>query len=209
MSLLIDVADFETLARRAQNRAILARILGYALVLACGGGLAAVLVQTGLFQQLLSPGERRIELKDLTIVTTARDTKVTGIDKSRQPYEVTAKTAYQDQDNQRLLHLEMVAGKFTRSNDDRIDVTSNLAAFNTRTNHLVLEGKVVMRGSDASVITMDKAAVDINAGRMESQSAVHVVSGSSVITADHLQVDNNGETFKFTGRVKASIGGGN
>jgi hypothetical protein len=66
---------------------------------------------------------------------------------------------------------------------------------------------VLIKSSTAMTATMDKAEVNVETRQLQSKSPVKVMLPDGEVTAEHLQVDNNGETIKFTGRVKASFGG--
>lgn len=67
----------------------------------------------------------------------------------------------------------------------------------------------MIRKNDGTTATMEKAAVDVNTRQVRSQSPVKIVMEFGEVTADTLEVDNNGEMIKLKGRVRATFGGDN
>jgi LPS export ABC transporter protein LptC len=193
---------------RAKRAKTWAALLGAVAVF----GAIGLVLQLGWFRAVEAPPvtistTQGKAVPDVSAQPTAYATELTGVDDRNLPYEITAKTAVQDTLQEKTVNLETVVGHFAKSGTETMDVKSDRAQFETQTKTLNLEGGVEIKSASKMTATMDKASVDVVTRRLESRSPVKVLIDGGEVTADHLVVDNNGETIKFKGRVKASLGG--
>ncbi len=196
-------------ARRRQRSAYVLRVSLLALSLAAVIGL---FWSTGWITLPGAPDaiENKTETpKSVALQPTAVQTEMTGVDQSNMPFKITASKATQNATSEKTVDLEGVTGEFAQSATETLNVTSNKAAYNAKGKSLELEGHVVIRKNDGTTATMEKAAVDVNTRQVRSQSPVKIVMESGEVTADTLEVDNNGEMIKLKGRVRATFGGDN
>ena len=101
-------------ARKAVRRAGLAKALTW-LAAAVGVGFVLVfLAQAGLFSAML-PQEPEAPPPARADQITATQSTVTGLDREKQPYEVTARRGWQDEKTPTLVHLEKPSGVFRRA----------------------------------------------------------------------------------------------
>jgi lipopolysaccharide export system protein LptC len=195
-------------AQKAAARAGRSRLIALAIGVFALAAVTALLAESGLFTKSAPVAPKgNANVPDVTAKPSAYTTEVTGVDQKNLPYSITAAKASQQGDKGKTVDLEAITGNFARSNSETLNVTSTRGAFNSENKILNLEGDVLIKSSTAMTATMDKAEVNVETRQLQSKSPVKVVLPDGEVTAEHLQVDNNGETIKFTGRVKASFGG--
>jgi lipopolysaccharide export system protein LptC len=196
------------IAQKAAARAGRSRLIAIAIGMFALAAVTALLAESGLFTKSVPVAPKgNANVPDVTAKPSAYTTEVTGVDEKNLPYSITAAKASQQGDTGKTVDLETITGNFARSNSETLNVTSTRGAFNSENKILNLEGDVLIKSSTAMTATMDKAEVNVETRQLQSKSPVKVVLPDGEVTAEHLQVDNNGETIKFTGRVKASFGG--
>jgi lipopolysaccharide export system protein LptC len=196
------------IAQKAAARAGRSRLIAIAIGIFAVAAVTALLAESGLFTKSVSVAPKgNANVPEVTAKPSAYTTEVTGVDEKNLPYSITAAKASQQGDAGKTVDLETITGNFARSSSETLNVTSTRGAFNSENKILNLEGDVLIKSSTAMTATMDKAEVNVETRQLQSKSPVKVMLPDGEVTAEHLQVDNNGETIKFTGRVKASFGG--
>jgi len=187
----------------ATRRARLAPILSWA-ALAFGLGLVIVfLAQAGLFSALrpkpkLAP--LTVEMPDQIAGAFAR---IAGIDRQNQPYVITAKKGYQDKETADLVHMEDLTGTFQRKSRQPFELFSKTGLFNAKARVMDLEGNVRIVEKGRFTATMAKAHMELENKNMESSVPVVVEMEAGTISANGLQVSNDGNNIKFLNGVKA------
>lgn len=204
----IDRDDTASRARKAAGRAGRSRIWAFVIGAFALAALAALLFETGAIRTTKPVAQKgNANAPEVTAKPSAYATQVNGVDQQNLPYSITAAKASQNASAEKTVDLETVQGKFNRTSGETLNVTSTRGAFDSEKKMLNLEGEVRIESSTAMTATMEKAEVNVETKQLQSKSPVKVVLPDGEVTADHLQVDNNGEKIKFTGRVKASFGG--
>ena len=189
-------------ARKAVRRAGLARAMSW---LAAALGVAfvlAFLVQAGLFSALVPeapqpPPETRPDQ------ISAVQSTVTGIDRERQPYEVTAKRGWQDEATPNLVHLEGPEGRFRRPTGVEYTISAETGLYDTTARKLDLSGNVVLEQKDRFKARMEKANIVVEEKRLVSESPVAVSFGSGTVNANAMQITDDGARILFLNGVKA------
>jgi lipopolysaccharide export system protein LptC len=192
-------------AKRAANRATLARKLGLAAVIGGGLVLALFLWQSAAFGWLV-PAPQKVEpVAKTSQIITASTSTFTGLDQSQKPFEVQAVNALQDQTDADLVHLDGVQGKFTRIEGRETTVASNKANYNTKSKALDLSGQVVVEEKGHFTAKLDNAVVDLDGKGMTSKGPVTVDIPGGKVEAEAMVVDKGGVHIVFSGKVRASF----
>jgi lipopolysaccharide export system protein LptC len=190
-------------ARRANTRAGLTRWLSY-VVLAAAAGLALTFaIELGLFQDLNRKPDAPLAPVENPSQITGGPSKISGFDKNKRPFEITAQKGVQDATVDTLVHLQQVHSSFDRPDGAKLHITSKTAAYETELKTLDLEGDVVFDQGERFTARMDKAAVDMDDQSMVSKSPVSVDIIGGTITADSLAITSNGDRIIFRGGVKS------
>ena len=189
-------------AGRALRRARLANALSW-LAGALGlGFVVAFLYQAGLFGALM-PREQAPPAAPRSDQITATQSTVTGMDREKQPYEVTAKRGWQDEATPELVHLERPEGRFQRGAGAQYTITSETGLYDTRVKRLELSGNVLLEQKDRFKARMDKARVVVEEKSLLSESPVAVTFGSGTVNANGMQITDDGARILFLNGVKA------
>jgi lipopolysaccharide export system protein LptC len=187
----------------AARRARLAPLLSWA-ALALGLGLVIVfLVQAGLFSALRpkpAPTPLTVEMPEQVAGAFAR---IAGFDRENQPYVITAKKGYQDKETAELVHMEDLTGTFQRKSRQPFEMFSKTGLYHAKAREMDLEGNVRIVEKGRFTATMAKAHVGLENKNLVSDVPVVVEMESGTITANGLQVSNDGNNIKFLNGVKA------
>jgi lipopolysaccharide export system protein LptC len=149
------------------------------------------------------PAETAAPAGNEVVVTRSR---LTGFDRERQPYSVTAASAVQDSDEPNRVHLETVAGELHRRSGDILSLAARTALFDTKTEVLQLDGGVTLVAAGRFVAEMARANVTLADKRLRSQSPVHVRFDRGEITAGGLEITDDGNRVVFFNRARATFG---
>jgi lipopolysaccharide export system protein LptC len=189
-------------ARKAVRRAGLAKALTW-LAAALGlGFVVAFLVQAGLFNALV-PDAPRTEPQTRADQITATQSTVTGMDRQKLPYEVTAKRGWQDEATPTLVHLEAPEGRFRRPAGTEYMISAETGLYDTEAKKLDLSGNVLLEQKDRFTARMDRANIVVEEKRLVSDSPVAVSFGSGMVNANAMQITDDGARILFLNGVKA------
>lgn len=131
--------------------------------------------------------------------------KLRGFREGTQPYELTAAAATQDTRKPNLIELSDIDGHVTLKDQGQAHLSADSGLYDSQKEQLQLNGNVRVtteRGYDAR---LKSAFVDFKAGTVTSKQPVEVAFTGATITADALDVTDNGQHITFTGRVQAVI----
>lgn len=193
----------DALLLAAARRARLAPLLSWA-ALALGLGLIIVFfAQAGFFAALLpkpKPVPLTVEMPDQIAGVFAR---IAGVDRENQPYVVTAKKGYQDKETADLVHMEDLTGTFQRKSRQPFEMYSKTGLYHSKAKAMDLEGNVRIVEKGRFTATMAKAHVELEKKNLVSNVPVVVEMDTGTITANGMQVSNDGNNIKFLNGVKA------
>lgn len=199
--------DAGRLLQAARRRARLAPLLS-GLALAFGLGLMAVFfIQAGLLSALIpkpKPIPPAVEMPEQISGSNAR---IAGFDRENQPYEVTAKKGYQDKENADLVHMQDLTGRFQRPSGQSFTLFSETGLYDSKGKEMDLEGNVRIVEAGRFTATMAKAHVGLEQKNLVSNVPVVVETSTGTITANGMQVSNDGNNIKFLNGVKAKFRG--
>ena len=193
----------ESLAKRANLRVKMSKILGLCAGLFALVALTAFLAQSGFFYNFLPQKAVIPEVLENATVISGRESHISGIDKENQPYEIAAKKGMQDKLSGHLVHLEAVTGVFHRPDNKQVNLVSNTALYDAKTKGMTLLGDVVFEEPGRYKARMQKASVNLDDKSLVSDSPVHVDMATGTVEADSLEIMDNGRRSLFKGRVKA------
>jgi LPS export ABC transporter protein LptC len=187
----------------AARRARLAPLLGWA-ALAFGLGIVIVfLAQAGVFSALRPKPEAPPLTVEMPEQISGAFARISGIDRENQPYVITSKKGYQDKESADLVHMEDLTGTFQRKSRPPFELFSDTGLFHAKVKELDLEGNVRIVEKGRFTATMAKAHVELEKKNLVSNVPVVVEMDAGTISANGLQVSNDGNNIKFLNGVKA------
>jgi lipopolysaccharide export system protein LptC len=189
-------------AQRALRRAGLARAASW-LAAALGLGLVvAFLAQAGLFSIFMSKTYTPpLSVKPDQI--TAVDSTVSGVDNQKQPYEVKARSGWQDSATPSLVHLDAPEGVFRRAEGAQYTIRAERGRYDTTTKALDLDGNVVLEQKERFIARMARANVLVEEKKLVSDTPVAVTFASGTVTANGMQITDDGGRILFLNGVRA------
>lgn len=190
-------------ARRANTRAGLTRWLSYVMLAAAGGLALTFASELGLFENFSKTPAAPLAPVENPDQITGGPSRISGFDKNKRPFEITAQKGVQDATVDTLVHLQQVRSSFNRPDGSKLHITSKTAAYETEVKTLDLEGDVLFDQGDRFKARMAKAAVDMQDQSMVSKAPVVVNIIGGTITADSLAITSNGDRIIFRGGVKS------
>ena len=129
-----------------------------------------------------------------------------GLTPSGKPYEITSALANEATDGSGRVELDKPTATLTTKNGSEINLSSNEGIFNKQTNIVVLTGKVVVVQPDRNLqLDTEALKADLETGEMHSNVPVLVQDIDRRISADSMQVYNNGSRIIFGGAAKMII----
>jgi hypothetical protein len=193
----------EVLTRRAAGRLRLAKVFGISAGLVGFGVFGAFLLQAGFFSNFASQPQIPTDIVAHPGVISGTESRISGVDKDNQPFEISALKGVQDKDTASLVHLDTVEGTFHRAGNKRINLASHVAAYDTKSKAMAMSGNVVFEDPGHYKAQMDKALINLENQSLVSQSPVHVDMSTGSVDADSLEIMDNGRRSLFKGHVKA------
>ena len=132
--------------------------------------------------------------------------RLTGYRKDSRPYEVTAKTAFQDVRTPGIIELKDLQAKLRLDTAGTIaELVSNGGVFDTTKEQLELSRDIRITTSRGEEVLLRSASVDMKAGTAVSREPVKITSRSGQIEAEGVTIADNGATISFTGRVRTQF----
>ena len=195
----------EQRARRATARARLAPFLGLGAGLIGLGIAGTFLVQSMLISPDLPKPSVTAEPPKIEKIVSGQASKISGFDKNKQPFELTAKNGIQDINNLDLVHLQTVTGNFHRADGGSIGIASDIAQYDAKTKGLELQGQVTLQEEGRYVARMQAASVNVDDHSLVSKTPVKVDTASGTVEADGMTVGPYGGRILFKGHVKAKF----
>lgn len=195
----------EQRARRATARARLAPFFGLGAGLIGLGIVGTFLVQSILIKPDAPKTNVTAEPPKVEKVVSGQASKISGFDKNKQPFELTARNGTQDTSNLDLVHLQTVTGNFRRADGGSIGIASDIAQYDAKTKGLELQGKVTLQEEGRYIAHMQTASVNVDDHSLISKTPVKVDTASGTVEADGMTVGPYGGRILFTGHVKAKF----
>ena len=197
------LADQRT--RRAITRARYAPLLGLVAGLVGLGVVGAFLTQS-IF---INPDPPKVNASatppKVEKVVSGQASKITGFDKNKQPFELSALNGTQDTTNLDLVHLQTVTGTFHRADGGAIDIAAEKAKYNAKSKALDLQGKVILKEQGRYLAHMESASVNVDDHSLVATTPVKVDTSAGTVEADGMTVGPYGGRILFTGHVKAKF----
>lgn len=183
-------------------------IMKIALPLTAIALFITVLIYSGIFDKRdrLDITFREIAQRndDLRMVSP----RITGLDRSGQPYLLTADTATQGNSKPNEIALENVQADLKLSSDGEwISVSSTTGLLDTESQDLALQQKIDVYLSSGYEFHASEGLINFKDGTFTSTSEVEGHGPAGTLRADAMTADNDAGKMIFTGRVKMKLYG--
>jgi lipopolysaccharide export system protein LptC len=134
---------------------------------------------------------------------TMESPKLSGFKKDQKSYEVTAREAIQDIKAPSIVELNMLTGRMEQEKNSFARLTSDWGKFDQGNDRLDLKGNVRVRTDSGYEVDMLSAQVNMKSGDIVSTEPVTVRSKTGTVSANQVEVKENGKIVIFEGRVRS------
>lgn len=169
---------------------------------------ALVLLGIVLFYSGVFDSRDRLDITFREIATLNNDLRmvsprITGLDKSGQPYLLTADTATQGAAGTSLIELDNLQADLKMSDaGDWVSLAATTGLLDTETQTLDLNQKVDVYVSNGYEFHGTQGQINFRNGDFVSDAPVEGHGPAGTLRADKMTADNSTKTMIFTGRVK-------
>lgn len=136
---------------------------------------------------------------------TMEKPRLTGFRKDNRPYEVTAVSAAQDIRKPNVVELNLMNARVETESGGWVKLESKTGVFDSQKEQMQLTDQIKVATDAGYEAFLKTADIDFKAGTIRSKDPVAVNMGGIRITADTLEVSDNGKIIAFQGRVTTLI----
>lgn len=136
---------------------------------------------------------------------TMEKPRLTGFRKDNRPYEVTAASAAQDIRKPNVVELNLMNARVETESGGWVRLESRTGIFDSQKEQMQLNEQIKVATDAGYEAFLKTADIDFKAGTIRSKDPVAVNMGAIRITADTLDVSDNGKIIVFQGRVNTLI----
>jgi lipopolysaccharide export system protein LptC len=193
-------AEAFVLAKRHSARV---RLLKRVMMIGSVGAMAVLLV-IGIFDPFhhLTPVLSIDALNINGSKVTMEKPHVAGYRQDGRPYEMRAEAMTQDLRKPTAFSLTKIEGVIGMADKSSATVTAKTGSYDNAANSMDLQGDVHVRNDSGYEAFLSTAHVDFKSSAVRSNDPVKVFMNTTTITADSMQVSDNGKTVVFGGHVK-------
>ncbi len=131
--------------------------------------------------------------------------RVKGYNTSNLPYNLTAKRAVQDLKKPEIIALELIDAMLPAEDGSFAEVDAYSGIYDSSKELLNLEQDIVINRADGTTIKLDSAEIDLKSGSLLSRDPVNVSTPTTTISADEVEVIDNGAVIVFKNRVQMTV----
>ncbi len=195
-----DISDFKRAAKYSNRVELMKYVLPAAGMLIIAMIVAALLLRPKLPVNI-TIGDSGIEDGKLVM----NNPKLDGFDPKNRPYSVEAVKAIQSIENPTLVELDEIKAKLPLADGLWANIKAGNGSFDVTEKKLELGGTVNVITTDGMKLVLKDAYFDLNAGTMRTHRPINFSSESASITAQSLEIFENGDRLVFSTDVKLVI----
>jgi lipopolysaccharide export system protein LptC len=131
--------------------------------------------------------------------------KLDGFTRDNLPYTMTALRAVQDLKQTNVIQLEDIDAKVPVGPENSATIVAKSGTYDNGKNTLVIDSAMTVTTTDGMTAKLQSASMDMDSGTMTTTDPVEIVMNGSKITADTLNIVDNGKVLVFEKRVRVEI----
>lgn len=194
---------------RALRHSAQVRLLRRVIPLGAGAGVLGI--AGVVFYNPLSGSVPNVSIGPVSVSgtkVTMENPRLSGFRKDDRGYEVTATAALQDVRKPSLIELQAMKGHLvTDDKGGRAHLEAKGGLFDSSKESLNLHENIRLWTDKGEEVRLNSASVDFKLGSVKSTEAVTVTVPSGTLSADSLDVVENGKVISFVGNVRAVFNG--
>jgi lipopolysaccharide export system protein LptC len=194
---------FRSAARHSRRVRFLRFAIPAAIVI-----IAAVILIATFFNPLHRLGPFPIDPTKITFSGTKivmESPRVMGFTTDQRPYEIAVRAAVQELTKLDVLELDGISAKIELRDGHHVNITSINGVYDTKAEVLRLNDHITINSTSGYEGRLSEATVHISSGNIVSESPVEVKLPTGLLTANRLEVRDNGAIIKFSGGVEMNL----
>jgi lipopolysaccharide export system protein LptC len=196
--------SFARASRHSARVRMLRRAIPVVVAIAVAGLLAVWLYDP--FRQILPRNNFSIQGFSLsTSQVTMQMPKLAGFKKDNRPYEVVAKQAIQDVSKPSVINLVEMDAHLVMENGESANLTAMKGIYDTQNETLDVNTDVRVKTTSGYDIRLEQASMKFKTGDISSSKPVNVKMTDGEISADALEMIDNGKRVTFIGNVHSRM----
>ncbi|PYE89365.1 LPS export ABC transporter periplasmic protein LptC [Phyllobacterium leguminum] len=128
-----------------------------------------------------------------------------GFTKDNRPYTMTASKATQDVSKEGVVSLENIDAELPLGADQRATIEAKSGVYDNANMRLQLDKDFTVTTTGGLTAKMKSADVNMSTGRITTDQPVDIRDGNTHISADKMQIRENGKVMVFENKVKLVI----
>jgi lipopolysaccharide export system protein LptC len=128
-----------------------------------------------------------------------------GFTKDNRPYKMTASRATQDVSKNGVIALENIDAELPLGPDQRASIEAKSGVYDNANGRLQLDKDFTVTTTGGLKAKLKSADVNISTGRITTDQPVDIENGNAHISADKMQIRDNGKVMVFENKVKLVI----
>ncbi len=153
---------------------------------------------------------RRVDVENISVARTGisdgklvmEKPRMKGFNKESLPFDLNAARAIQDISKPGLVALESIDAILPVENGEYADIIAQNGIYNSTKEWLSLENSITVDKKDGTHIELESAEIDLKSGSLTSDQKVKVTTPTSYLTANQIEIIDNGDTIIFNQRVR-------
>ncbi len=182
-----------------------AKIVSWLVLTATAVLLAVFIWKTGMFASLFSKKPETIVNMPLPDQVSSGISTITGFDKDKQPYKLTAQSVLQDEKVSDLAHLGKITGFLRKNSGKKLQLSARGGEYHKGKKILDLIGNIKIISQGEYTAYLEKARVTLKEKRLYAKVPVTVVFDRGIIRANGVDITDNGNRVLFFNGVKTSF----
>ena len=131
--------------------------------------------------------------------------KMSGFNRDNRRYDLSASRAKQDLKSPNIINMENLRATVPMQADVFADIKATVGVYNSDKEWLSLDQDIEINSQDGTRILLNSAEIDLSKGRLVSNNPVSVSTPNSSISADQVDVIDNGSVIIFKQNVRMTI----
>ncbi len=193
-------------ARGVHRHSRFVGILRWVLPFFCVLIIGIFLFSSGILHDIFAPQVEVIkpEIKENTVEMV--QPRMSGLDKKKRAYELTAETATQNTDDPTKVTLDNITGSLDlNENDGKISITAKSGLMDTETNFLKLREDIIISSKRGYTAYLTSVDAKLKEKYITSSDPVLIEWENGSIKANGLEITESGNVIRFLNRVKVKL----
>ncbi|MGL5448541.1 MAG: LPS export ABC transporter periplasmic protein LptC [Rhabdaerophilum sp.] len=198
---LADQPNFLAAARHSRR----VRFLRRAIPWTCAAVVLFLLLRTMAGAFIGAPGglSAGLSIQDRKVVM--EKPRLSGFKRDGSTYEMNAEKAIQDLKNPNLVEMVKLTARIQQGAQGWTNLSGNSGFYDSKIERLDVRGDVRVKTESGTEALLQDALIEFKAGTVITEKPVEVKMATGEVSANRMQVLDNGRKFVFEGNVRSEF----